>query len=84
MKRLMTRCAVFGAGLMWTSFALAAQPQLAAPVAPQADTTDRGTMAAYFDDAEEKTRSCCRPRTPSPSEAAPRRRQRLQRALVRG
>ena len=32
MKRLWNYCAAFGAGLMWTSFALAAQPQLNAPL----------------------------------------------------
>jgi hypothetical protein len=53
MKRLVTSCAVLGAGLMWTSFALAAQPQLAAPSAPQAEA-NRGTMAAYFEDEKKK------------------------------
>ena len=52
MKRFVTMCTAFGAGLMWTSFALAAQPQLAAPTAPQPTGTVRGTMAAYFEDAE--------------------------------
>ncbi len=51
MKRLMTSYAVFGAGLMWTSFALAAQPQFAVP---QADASASGTMAAYFEDADKK------------------------------
>lgn len=55
MKRFVSICAAFGAGLMWTSVALAAQPQLAAPAAPNADNTSaRGTMAAYFEDAEKK------------------------------
>jgi hypothetical protein len=54
MKRLMTRCAALGAGLMWSSFALAAQPQFAAPTAPQADTASGTTMAAYFDDEKKE------------------------------
>ena len=54
MKRLVTSCAAFGAGLMWTSFALAAQPLLAAPPTPQADASERGTMAAYFEDEKKE------------------------------
>jgi hypothetical protein len=53
MKLLMTRCAALGAGLMWSSLALATQPQLAPPAAPQAEL-GRGTMASYFEDAENK------------------------------
>ncbi len=53
MKRLWNYSAAFGAGLIWTSFALAAQPQLNAPTAPQADTS-RNTMASYFEAAETK------------------------------
>ena len=61
MKRIVTRCAVFGAGLMWTSFALAAQPQF---IAPQADESAQGTtMAAYFD--EEKKADA--PADPAPA-----------------
>jgi Putative beta-barrel porin-2, OmpL-like. bbp2 len=51
MKRLLTQCAVFGAGLMWSSFVLAAQPQFAIP---QTDDWARGTMATYFETAETK------------------------------
>ncbi len=53
MKRLLTMCAALGASLLATSFALAAEPQVA-----QAETNDgqpvymRGTMAAYFADAD--------------------------------
>ena len=60
MKRIVTRCAVFGAGLMWTSFALAAQPQY---LAPQADSSVHGTLAAYFD--EEKKADA--PADPAPA-----------------
>src|SRR4051812_33239206 len=62
MKRLVTCCAVFGAGLMWTSVALAAQPQV---IAPPADTPARGTMAAYFEDADKKTDEA--PAAPAPA-----------------
>jgi hypothetical protein len=54
MKRFVTRCAVFGAGLIWSSFALAAQPKLTPPATPNASSSDRGTMAAYFEDAQKK------------------------------
>lgn len=64
MKRLMTRCAALGAGLMWTSFALATQPQLNAPSAPAADT-GRSTMAAYFEDEHKKDQA------PPAAQAAP-------------
>lgn len=47
MIRLVTRSAAFGAGLMWTSIVLAAQPQLATPAH---ESPLRGTMAAYFED----------------------------------
>jgi Putative beta-barrel porin-2, OmpL-like. bbp2 len=51
MKRIVTLCAAFGAGFMMTSFALASEPQLASPEAGQ-PVYMRGTMAAYFADAE--------------------------------
>ena len=69
MKRQLTRCAVFGAGLMWTSFALAAPPQFAAPAAPLFEYASeyapvQGTMASYFEEAEKKEGE-------APTDAAP-------------
>ncbi|MFO0791721.1 MAG: porin [Pirellulales bacterium] len=52
MKRLLTRCAALGAGLMWTSLALAAQPQFEPPQG--AAPASRGTMASYFEEADAK------------------------------
>lgn len=63
MKRLLTRCAAFGAGLAWTSFVLAAQPNVYAPQSAQV----RGTMAAYFEDAEKKPEAAA----PAAAEPAP-------------
>lgn len=54
MKRFIVTCAALGAGLVWTSFALAAQPQLGAPTAPAAgDELSRGTIAAYFEEQKQ-------------------------------
>ena len=55
MKRFVTLCAAVGAGFMMTSFALANEPQLNPPEAsPEAGQPVymRGTMAAYFADAD--------------------------------
>src|SRR6478672_9213439 len=55
MKRFVTICAAVGAGFMMTSFALAIEPQFASPEASQEAGQPvymRGTMAAYFADAE--------------------------------
>jgi len=54
MIRLVTRSAAFGAGLVWTSLALAAQPQYA-PLTQ--DAPQHGTMAAYFEDAKEEEKA---------------------------
>lgn len=54
MKRFVTLCASFGAGLLMTSFALAAQPQLAPPVADEQPVRPPGKMAAYFEDENKK------------------------------
>jgi hypothetical protein len=51
MKRFVTLCAAFGAGFVMTSFALAAEPQNASPEAGQ-PVYMRGTMTAYFADAD--------------------------------
>lgn len=69
MKRLLTRCAAFGAGLAWTSLVLAAQPNVYAPQSAQV----RGTMAAYFEDAEKKPDAAPAAAEPAPAEehAAP-------------
>lgn len=63
MKRLLTRCAAFGAGLAWTSLLLAAEPNVFAPQSPPV----RGTMAAYFDEAEKKEEAAA----PAAAEPAP-------------
>src|SRR4051794_34455667 len=58
MKRFVTLCAAVGAGFMMTSFALAIEPQFALPDATQPGSEPvymRGTMAAYFADAEKKS-----------------------------
>jgi hypothetical protein len=54
MKRFVTMCAAVGAGFMMTSFALAIEPQFASPEAGQ-PVYMRGTMAAYFADADKKS-----------------------------
>jgi hypothetical protein len=56
MKRFVILCAVVGAGLVMTSFALAIEPPLPSPEAtPDAGQPVylKGTMAAYFAEAEE-------------------------------
>ena len=58
MKRFLTLCAAIGAGFVMTSFALAIEPQLNPPEAsPEAGQPVylRGTMAAYFADADKKS-----------------------------
>jgi hypothetical protein len=55
MKRFVTLCAAVGAGVMMTSVALAIEPQFASPEVTQEAGQPvymRGTMAAYFADAE--------------------------------
>jgi hypothetical protein len=55
MKRFVTLCAAVGAGFMMTSFALATEPQFASPEAEQSTGQPvylRGTMTAYFADAD--------------------------------
>ncbi|MCC7476663.1 MAG: porin [Pirellulales bacterium] len=68
MKRLFIHCAAFGAGLMWTSFSLAYQPQVETAVAPTAEPTIRGTMAGYFEDAEKKSEKTLAAPSPAPAE----------------
>src|SRR6476660_2521081 len=58
MKRFVTLCAAVGAGFMMTSFALAVEPHIASPEALQSAGEPvymRGTMAAYFADADKKS-----------------------------
>jgi hypothetical protein len=58
MKRFVTMCAAVGAGLMMTSFALAIEPPIASPEDSQSAGQPvymRGTMAAYFADADKKS-----------------------------
>jgi hypothetical protein len=58
MKRFVTICAAVGAGFMMTSFALAIESQFAPPDASQPGSEPvymRGTMAAYFADADKKS-----------------------------
>src|SRR6476646_9545866 len=58
MKRFVTMCVALGAGLMMTSFALAIEPQFASPedsLSAGQPVYMRGTMAAYFADADKKS-----------------------------
>jgi hypothetical protein len=57
MKRLVIRCAAFGAGLMWTG--------LASPFGAPAETPVTGTLAAYFDDEQKKEEPPATPAAPA-------------------
>ncbi len=54
MKRFVVMCAAVGAGLLATSIALAAEPQFDPQAASEQPVYLRGTMAAYFADADKQ------------------------------